>query len=86
MEGHFFMATEILEALGVEVPADDLATIQEDPLFKKIAHSRSYRSAQWMKHIGYTRQKVVAPQPLGETEKKAAQMQAEIDELRRGKR
>ncbi|MDB4681854.1 hypothetical protein OAE78_02120, partial [Akkermansiaceae bacterium] len=85
MEGHLFMATEILKGLSVEVPPDELAKIQKDPLFKKVHHLRSSRSKQWMNHIGYTREKVVTPQPLGETEKEVAKMQAEIDAMRKEK-
>jgi len=82
-EGHLFMATAILKGLGVAVPIADLATVQNDPLFKRIDHLRSHRSQQWMKHIGYHREKLVEPQPLGETKKEVAQMQAGIDALRR---
>lgn len=84
-EGHLFMATSILKGLGLKVPAEDVATIQKDPLFKKVEQLRSHRSKQWMKHIGYNREKLVKPQALGETEKQVAQKQAEIDALRREK-
>jgi hypothetical protein len=36
-----------------------------------------------MKHIGYTRETVVAPQPLEDTTAQVAKLQAEIDALRR---
>ena len=41
-----------------------------------------------MQHIGYTREKTVAPQPLGSAEADAAKIQEKIDALRRreGKR
>jgi len=81
-EGHLLMATSILQGLGVEVPDDDVAVIQRDPLFKKVDQLRSFRARQWMKHVGYNREKLVKPQPLGDTEKKVAAMQAEIDQLR----
>ena len=82
-EGHLFMATTILKGLGVAVPAEKVVTIEQDPLFKKIDRFRSQRGKQWMRHIGYTRSKVVKPQPLGDTEKNERQLQAEIDRLRR---
>ena len=84
-EGHLFMATSILKGLGVEVPADDLAKIQQDPLFKKVDRLRSYRSTQWMRHIGYNRERLVKPQILGETKSEVAKMQTEIDALRKKK-
>ena len=72
------MATSILKGLGVEVPAEDLATVQKDPLFEKINGLRAYRSKEWMKHIGYNREKLVNPQALGDTEKEVEKRQAEI--------
>jgi len=84
-EGHLFMATAILKGLGVDVPEEDFATVQKDPLFKSVDGLRSSRSNEWMKHIGYHREKLVEPQPLGETESEVAQRQAEIDALRRRK-
>lgn len=85
VEGHLFMARSILKGLGVDVPAEDVATIQKDSLFKKIDHLRSYRSKQWMRHIGYNREKWVEPQSLGTTEDEVAKMQDEINEIRRKK-
>ena len=40
------------------------------------------RSA-WIKHIGYTREKTVDPEPLGTTEADAAKLQEKIDAIRR---
>ena len=82
-EGHLFMAMSILKGLGVEVPADDLAKIQQDPLFKKVDRLRSYRSKQWMRHIGYNRERLVKPQILGETKSEVVKIQIEIDALRK---
>jgi len=78
LDGHLFMASTILSGLGVEIPKDDPATVQMDPQFKKIDRLRSYRGKQWMKHIGYNREKLVQPQPLGNTESVVAKMQADI--------
>lgn len=41
------------------------------------------RSAAWMKHIGYTREKTVKPEPLGTAEADVARLQEKIDALRR---
>ena len=82
-EGHLLMARTILAALGVQVPDEALAAIQSDPLYKQVDLLRRHRSSHWMNHVGYTRGKTVAPQPLGDTETEAARMQKTIDELRR---
>ena len=84
-EGHLFMATSILKGLGVETASEDVEVILKDPFFKKVDQLRSFRGKQWMKHVGYTREKVVKPQPLGETEKTVSKMQAEINKLRRAR-
>jgi lysophospholipase L1-like esterase len=82
-EGHLLMAKTILAALDVATPDESVATIKADPLFKLVDQKRRLRSAQWMKHIGYTREAVVPPQPLGSVEQDAAKIQQEIDSLRR---
>lgn len=82
-EGHLLMAQTILAALGVTVPGDDVAKIKADPLFQQVDLLRRQRAAHWMAHIGYTREKHVAPQPLGDAETEAAQIQQKIDGLRR---
>jgi lysophospholipase L1-like esterase len=82
-DGHLVMAHAILAGLGVKVPNDTLAEIQKDPLFKLVNQKRGLRSAAWMKHIGYTREKTVEPQPLGAVEADAAKLQEQIDALRR---
>lgn len=82
-EGHLLMAKTILAALGARVPDETLAEINADPLFKLVAEKRALRSANWMKNIGYTREKTVPPQPLGTTEADAARIQEKINALRR---
>jgi lysophospholipase L1-like esterase len=84
-DGHLLMAGTVLAALAVKVPDETVADVRKDPLYKLVAEKRSLRSAQWMKHIGYTREAVVAPQPLGTVEANAAKVQEKIDALRRGK-
>ncbi len=84
-EGHLLMARTILAALGAQVPEEQLAIIQADPLFKQADVLRRHRSTHWMQHIGYTREKTVTPQPLGDTEAESAILQEKMDELRRQK-
>lgn len=84
-EGHLLMAQTILESFGMAVPDEPLATITADPLFKEVDLLRRHRSARWMQHVGYTREKTVEPQPLGDTETEAGTMQRQIDALRRQK-
>lgn len=82
-EGHLFMARTILAGLGVNPADESLAAIKADPLFKEVDRLRRHRAGNWMKHIGYTREKTVAPQPLGDTETEVAKLRAKIDALRR---
>ena len=82
-EGQLLIARTVLAALGVKAPDESLATIKADPLFKLVEEKRGMRSAAWMKHVGYTREKTVAPEPLGTAEADAAKVQEKIDALRR---
>ena len=84
-DGHLLVAKTILTALGVKVPDDAVAVVKADPLFKLVDQKRSARSAAWMKHVGYTREKTVAPELLGTAEADAAKIQEKIDALRRKK-
>ena len=84
-DGHLLMAKTILTALGVKAPDETIATIKADPLFKLVEQKRGMRSAAWMKHVGYTREKSVKPEPLGTAEADAAKVQEKIDALRRKK-
>jgi lysophospholipase L1-like esterase len=84
-DGHLLMARTILAGLGVEAPVETVAAIKGDPLYKLVEQKRGPRSAAWMRHVGYTREKVVAPEPLGSAEATAAAVQAKIDALRRTK-
>ena len=70
---------------SLKVPDEAVADIKRDPLHKLVAEKRAMRSAQWMKHIGYTREKTVKPEPLGPVEADAAKIQEKIDSLRRAK-
>lgn len=82
-EGHLFMARTILAALGVPVPDEAVAAIKADTLFQQVDRLRRHRSTRWMQHIGYTREKTVEPQPLGDTEEKAAKLREKIDALKK---
>lgn len=82
-DGHLLMAKTILAALGTKVPDESVGTVKVDPLFKLVAQNRAMRSAAWMKHIGYTREKPVKPEPLGTAETDAAKFQEKIDAIRR---
>jgi len=83
--GHLLVARTILTAFGVKVPDDTTAAMKADPLFKLIEQKLALRSAAWMKHVGYTREKKVEPETLGTTETDAAKLQEQIDALRRKK-
>jgi lysophospholipase L1-like esterase len=82
-EGQLLIAKTILAALGAKAPDETVATIKADPLYKLVEQKRAMRSAAWMKHIGYTREKTVKPEPLGTVEADAAKIQEKIDALRR---
>jgi hypothetical protein len=84
--GHLLMARTILAALGAKAPDEPLATIKSDPLHKLVEQKRALRSAAWMRHVGYTREKTVTPEPLGAAEADAAKLQERIDAIRRKKR
>jgi hypothetical protein len=48
-----------------------------------VEQKRAMRSAAWMKHIGFTREKTISPEPLGTAETDAAKLQKKIDAIRR---
>ena len=79
------MAKTILSAFGVKTPDESASAIKADPLYKLVEEHRGMRASAWMKHIGYTREKTVQPEPLGTVETDAAKLQEKIDALRRGK-
>jgi lysophospholipase L1-like esterase len=84
-DGHLLMARTVLAALGVKMPDEAVEDIKKEPLYKLVAEKRAMRSGHWMKHIGYTREARVEPQPLGTVEADAAKIQDKIDALRRPK-
>ena len=73
---------ESIRLMGDKVSAKDAMV---DPLFKAIDQLRRLRAMKWMAHVGYTRERVVSPAPLGDAEEQVAKLQAKVDELRRAK-
>jgi lysophospholipase L1-like esterase len=84
-DGHLLIATTILTALGVNPPDETAAAVKADPLYKLVDQKRALRSAAWMRHVGYTRETTVNPEPLGAAEADAARVQEKIDAGRRKK-
>ena len=84
-DGHLLMARTILAGAGVATTDVAAKDAMADPLFKAVDQLRKYRAAKWMAHVGYTRERVVAPTPLGDAEEQVAKLQAKVDELRRAK-
>lgn len=84
-DGHLLMARTILAGAGVATPDVTAKDAMAEPLFKTVDQLRKLRAAKWMAYVGYTREKVVAPTPLGDTQEQVAKLQAKIDELRRAK-
>jgi lysophospholipase L1-like esterase len=82
-DGHLLAARTILAAVGVKAPEESVAAIRADPLYRLVEQKRALRSAAWMRHVGYTREKTVPPGPLGTAEADAAGLQEKIDALRR---
>jgi len=84
-DGHMLAARTILAAVGVKTPVEPPATIKADPMYKLVEQKRAVRSAAWMRHAGYTRERTVPPGPLGTAEADPAGLQGRIDALRRRK-
>ena len=84
-DGHLLMARTILAGAGVATPEVTAKAAMADPLYQAVDQLRKLRAAKWMAHVGYTREKVVAPAPLGDAEAQVAKLQAKVDELRRAK-
>jgi lysophospholipase L1-like esterase len=84
-DGHLLMARTILAGAGVATPDVAAKEAMADPLFKAVDQLRKFRASKWMAYVGYSREKVVAPTPLGDAEEQVAKLQAKVDELRRAK-
>ena len=84
-DGHLLMARTILAGAGVTTLDITAKEAMADPLFKAVDQLRKLRASKWMAYIGYSREKVVAPTPLGDADEQVAKLQAKVDELRRAK-
>jgi len=82
-QGHLLMAKTIVETLGMDLPEKSLEQIKDEPLFQQVDRLRKYRAQRWMQHIGYTREKTIEPQPLGDTEREVAKMRQGVDMAKR---
>ena len=86
--GHAFMALAILKGLGVTIPDTTpealIESAKQDPLWPLVSSRRKLRSVAWLNHIGYSREKKVAPGTgdIKVAEKSAADLQAKADALR----
>ena len=87
--GHVVMAQSILQGLGIPMPQGSaevlLTNAHADPLFSLVCKHRSIRSNGWLNHIGYTRERPVAPKTgnIDAEETAAKHIQTQIDELTR---
>ncbi len=84
-DGHLLMARTILAGAGVVTPDVAAKEAMADPLFKAVDQLRKFRASKWLAYVGYSRERVVAPTPLGDAEEQVAKLQAKVDELRRAK-
>jgi hypothetical protein len=84
-DGHLLMARTILAGAGVTTPDVAAKEAMADPLFKAVDQLRKFRASKWLAYVGYSRERVVAPTPLGDAEEQVAKLQAKVDELRRAK-
>ena len=82
-EGHWVIAQAVLRDLGLEPGLTGLADMKADPLYQAVAELRQHRSKSWMSHIGYTREKTVAPTPLNATLEKEKSLRERIEVLKR---
>jgi lysophospholipase L1-like esterase len=87
--GHWIMAQTILEALAAPIPQGSaeqlLAAAKGDPMLELVRRRRACRSEAWLAHIGYTRERAVAPGTgdAAKAEAVAAELQERIDALRK---
>ena len=86
--GHLVMAQAIVKGMGVALPSGTaeelLAAADADPLFKLVHQRRELRSKAWLDHVGYTRERTVAPGSgdVQAAEAKARELQKKIDEIK----
>ena len=86
--GHLLMAIQILDGLGIKQPKEDLRTALQamlsNPLYELVSKHRAIRSDGWLPFIGYTRGTMTKSIDIVPTEDKAAELQVQINRLRRG--
>ncbi|MEE3076366.1 MAG: SGNH/GDSL hydrolase family protein [Planctomycetota bacterium] len=82
-EGHWVIAQAVLRDLGLDPGSMGLEDMKADPLYQAVAELRQHRSKSWMSHIGYTREKTVAPTPLSDTLEKEKSLRKRIEVLKR---
>jgi phospholipase/lecithinase/hemolysin len=87
--GHLLMARAILDAIGADYQSGDLdavaAKLNNDPLFQLVQHQRQLRSDGWLSYVGYTRDKTVKTDTIEETEQSVADLQSQIDAIRKNR-
>ena len=83
-EGHLLMATSILNHFNVEPTEQSTFEIKADKMYGYVADKNKLRSSNWMKHIGYTREREYKPRALGGVEIEAAKIQRKMD-IQRGR-
>lgn len=87
--GHLVMTLTVLKGLGLKVPEGTpeslLAQIKADPLWPLADRFRAVRAEGWLNHVGYTREKTVAPGTgdIVAVEKQAAALRVKMEETRR---
>lgn len=85
--GHLLIARTVARGLGLNPPASpletELARIQADPLFARVAERRALRSEAWLSFVGYTRGGVFKSGSVKAAEAVAVRLQTEIEALAR---
>ena len=90
--GHLVMALSVMKGLGIEAPAEPaeklMPEIKADPLWAPVNKRRAVRAEGWMNHVGYSREKTVAPGTgdIAAVEREADALREKIEQLRRAAR
>lgn len=85
--GHLLIARTVARGLGLTPPEAtleaELARIQADPLFARVAERRALRSEAWLSFIGYNRGGAFKSGSVKAAEAVAVRLQSEIEALAR---
>jgi lysophospholipase L1-like esterase len=85
--GHLMMARTFLKGIGAGITFDALDAefkkLGSDPFFKLVDRRRRLRSRGWLEYVGYTRGKTVKKDSVVEAEAQAAELQKQIDALKK---